>query len=190
MTDACGSASADEHEDAPHEHARKLVFAQRKSTMSWHANIRLGSVLFSLLLVGGCESTPVQTVVPTSQSIAGLSPVGTVKLTEAFVGGVGAGKGELTYHGKKYRFELLGTIMGPGEALSRTEVAGDVYKLDDISQFPGFYAQGSGQVGLETAGASELWLENKSGVIMHLTGTSSGATLSLGRDEVIIRMSR
>jgi hypothetical protein len=120
----------------------------------------------------------------------GLVPVGTVKLTETFLGGVGAGKGELTYHGKKYPFELIGTILGPGEAVSKTEVAGDVYKLDDISQFPGFYAQGSGQVGIETAGASELWLESKAGVIMHLKGTSSGATLGLGGDEVIIRMSR
>jgi hypothetical protein len=61
----------------------------------------------------------------------------------------------------------------------------------NIRLFPAFtYAQGSGQVGLETAGASELWLENKAGAIMHLKGTSSGATLGLGRDEVIIRMSR
>jgi hypothetical protein len=159
--------------------------------MGWHANIRLGMLgLTASLLVAGCESTPVPTVVPTAQSIAGLSPAGTVKLSETFLGGVGVGKGELTYHGKKYPFELIGTILGPGEAVSKTDVAGDVYKLDDISQFPGFYAQGSGQAGLETAGASELWLENKAGVIMRLKGTSSGATLSLGRDEVIIRMSR
>jgi hypothetical protein len=100
--------------------AARKVLTRRRSTMNWHANIRLGSLgLVTLLLVAGCASTPVQTVVPTAQSIAGLSPVGTVRLTETFLGGVGAGKGALTYHGKKFPFELLGTIMGPGEALCR-----------------------------------------------------------------------
>jgi hypothetical protein len=33
-----------------------------------------------------------------------------------------------------------------------------------------------------------LWLENKSGVVMHLTGTQAGVTLSLGRDEILSKM--
>jgi hypothetical protein len=144
--------------------------------------------MIALLSVGGCQSTPIPTAVPTAQSIAGLSPAGTVTLTETMLGGVGAGTGVLAVQGKKYPFRLLGTIVGPGGSLSKVQVAGDVYKLDDVSQFPGVYAEGTGEPGLETQGKSNLWLENKAGVIMHLTGTSSGVTLSLGREEVLIKM--
>jgi hypothetical protein len=59
-----------------------------------------------------------------------------------------------------------------------------------VSKFPGPYAQGTGAVGLETTGASDLWLENKAGVVMHLTGKQTGVTLSRGRDEILIEMAR
>jgi hypothetical protein len=127
--------------------------------------------------------------VPTAQSIAGLAPSGTVSLTETFVGGAGVGKGVLTFRGQTYPFRLLGTVIGPG-SLSRVQVAGDIYKLNNLSDFSGPYAQGTGPVGLETGDTSNLWLENKAGVIMHLKGTSAGVTLSLGRDEIIIEMNR
>jgi hypothetical protein len=143
--------------------------------------------LVALLSAAGCASSPIPTVVPTAQSIAGLSPSGIVTLTETFVGGAGVGKGVLNYRGKKYPFRLIGTVVGPG-SVSRLDVSGDIYKLNDISEFPGPYAQGNGQIGLETSGAGDLWLQNKAGVIMHLTGTQTGVTLSLGRDEIIIEM--
>jgi hypothetical protein len=143
----------------------------------------------TLLTIAGCASSPIPTEVPTAQSIAGLTPSGTVKLTEAFVGGVGIGKGVLTFKGKTYPFRLLGSVMGPG-SVSKIDVSGDIYKLDELSQFAGPYAQGTGQIGLETSGAGDLWLQNKAGVIMHLTGTQTGVTLSLGRDEIIIEMAK
>jgi hypothetical protein len=40
--------------------------------------------------------------------------------------------------------------------VSKLDVAGDVYKLDDISQFSGVYIQGTGQIGLETSGTGDL----------------------------------
>jgi hypothetical protein len=141
-----------------------------------------------LLSVASCN-TVVPTTIPTAQSIAGLSPAGTVTLTETFVGGVGEGKGVLTYQGKKYPFRLLGSVVGPG-SLSTIQAAGEVYKLNGTSEFSGAYAQGTGQAGLETASTSDLWLQNKAGVIMHLTGTQSGVTLSLGRDEIFIKMAQ
>ena len=98
-------------------------------------------------------------------------------------------QGCLDLQGKNYPFRLIGSVIGPG-SVSKLDVSGDIYKLDDISQFPGAYAQGNGQIGLETSGASDLWLENKAGVVMHLTGAQTGLTLSLGRDEVIIEMAK
>jgi hypothetical protein len=143
----------------------------------------------SLFAAAACTSSPVPTAVPDAQSIAGLVPSGSVTLTETFVGGAGYGQGVLIFKGQQYPFKLLGTVIGPG-SLSRVQVAGDVYKLISAADFAGVYAQGTGPVGLETGYTSNLWLENKAGVLMHLKGTSNGVTLSLGRDEVMIKMSR
>jgi len=44
--------------------------------------------------------------------------------------------------------------------------------------------QSTGKADLSTSGSSDLWLENGAGVIMHLQGASSGAMLTLGKDEL------
>jgi hypothetical protein len=93
----------------------------------------------------------------------------------------------LTYRGKKYLFRLIGKVIGPG-SVSTIDAAGEVYKLNSISEFSGPYAQSTGAAGLETSGAGDRWLQNKAGVIMHLAGTQSGVTLSLGRDKILIKM--
>ena len=160
-----------------------IAKARRRSTHTW--SIPFGIAV--LLSLAGCVSSPIPVKVPTEKSVAGLSPSGTVTLTEAFVGGFVGGEGVLTFQGKKYPFRVIGSVIGPGGA-SKLVVAGDVYKLNDIAMFEGAYAQGTGKVGLQTSGGSDLWLENKAGVIMHLTGASAGATLSLGRDEIFIQL--
>ncbi|MET0428053.1 MAG: hypothetical protein ABW026_06100 [Microvirga sp.] len=145
------------------------------------------------LAVAGCASltaeSPVPIAAPTQLSIANQKPSGKVTLTEVFVGGAGVGKGVLTFRGKTYPFRLAGTVIGPGSVLKR-QVAGEIYDLNDISAFDGIWVEGTGPVGLETGSRSELWLGNKAGVVMHLTGTSEGMTLSLGKDEVLIEITR
>ncbi len=150
---------------------------------------RLVLALAILLSIAGCASSPIPTEVPTAQSIQGLTPSGTVTMTEVFAGGAGVGTGVLTFKGKTYPFKLIGTVIGPG-GVSKVDVAGDVYKLDNLSQFSGPYVEGTGQIGLETSGTGDLWLQNKAGVVMHLTGTQTGVTLSLGRDEIIIELGK
>jgi hypothetical protein len=125
---------------------------------------------------------------PTPASIEGLSPSGYVTLTETFVVALGGGSGTLQFQGKDYPFKLIGTVVGPSASLTKISVSGEVYKLNTVSDFAGAYAQRSGPPGLEKPGAGDLWLENKAGVIMHLTGRSSGVMLSLGRDEILVRM--
>lgn len=145
------------------------------------------------LSLGACASltseSPVPISAPTQQDIADLKPVGKVTLTEVFVAGGGVGKGTLTFKGKQYPFVLGASVLGPGSVSKRT-VAGEIYKLEDISQFAGIWVEGTGPIGLETSGRSELWLENKAGVIMHLVGQSEGVTLSLGKDEVLIELKK
>jgi hypothetical protein len=134
--------------------------------------------------LGGCSALNV----PTAQSIQGLTPSGTVTVTETFVAGAGAGSGTLTYNGQNYPFRLIGSVMGPGGA-DRITASGEVYKLSNVSDFEGRYTQGSGRPGLSQGGQGQLWLQNGAGVIMHLYSTSSGILLSLGKEEIIIRLS-
>ena len=125
---------------------------------------------------------------PTAQSIAGLPPSGSVTITEDFVAGLGGGNGTLEYQGRTYPFKVLGTVAGPGGGVEKISASGPVYKLANVSDFAGRYTQSTGKAGFSSSGSSDLWLENSAGVIMHLQGTSSGAMLTLGKDEIFIRM--
>ena len=140
--------------------------------------------LLGTLALAACSSvTP-----PTAQSIAGLSPDGRVTMNETFVLGFAKGSGSLDFQGQTYPFTVLGTVVGPGGGYSKIKAGGEVYKLTKVADFPGRYIQGTGPAGLAKAGTGDLWLQNSSGVIMHLRDTETGAILSLGRDAILIRM--
>ena len=138
-----------------------------------------------LLGLSACSSTLQPP--PTAQSIAGLTPSGTVTLTEVVAVGMTGGTGSLTFKGRTYPFKVVGTVVGPGGA-SKVQARGEVYRLNRLSDFEGTYSEGTGQAGLATSGEAELWMQNQSGVIMHLIGPSQGVVLSLGRDEVLVQL--
>ena len=155
---------------------------------------RLGAALGFALLAAGClSSTPAQSPVPlaapTAVDIAGEKPSGKVSVSEVTLAGVGAGTGTLTFRGKTYPFKLASTVFGPG-GVSKLQASGNIYKLADLSQFSDVWVQGTGPAGLQTSGRSELWLQNKAGVVMHLIGQSEGVTLGLGKDELLIELSQ
>jgi hypothetical protein len=152
-------------------------FNQLRGVRAWLA----GMALLGLSACGTVESPP------TAQSIAGLTPAGTVTLTETVAAGMTGGTGALTFQGRTYPFRIVGTVVGPGGA-SQVKAVGEVYRLNRLSDFAGLYSEGTGQAGLATSGKAELWMQNKAGVIMHLTGTSEGVVLSLGRDEVMVNL--
>jgi hypothetical protein len=124
---------------------------------------------------------------PGPQSVAGMSPDGTVSMQEIIAAGAAGGKGTLNFRGQSYPFKLVGGVTGGGGA-ANTQANGEVYNLHSISDFKGLYTQSSGGAGLTMSGASDLWLRNSSGVVLHLKGTQEGVTLSLGRDEILIEM--
>jgi hypothetical protein len=154
----------------------------------WRQLVRTKTLLLLLPLVALGACSEITTKPPTEANIQGLSPSGYVNLTETFVIALGGGTGKLQFQGQDYPFTLFGTVVGPSASLTQISVSGEVYKLNKVSDFAGAYAQSSGPPGLEKPGAGDLWLANKAGVIMHLTGQSSGVMLSLGRDEVLVRM--
>ena len=142
-----------------------------------------GLALALLLAAAGCSSLDK----PGPQSIAGMSPVGTVSLTEIIAAGADAGTGTLNFQGRVYSFKLAGGVTGGGGA-SDIQVSGEVYNLQNLSDFSGLYTQNAGGIGFATSGASDLWLRNKAGVVLHLTGTQTGVTLSFGREEILIEL--
>jgi hypothetical protein len=143
------------------------------------------TLVAAALAMAGCSE---MMKTPTTQSVAGLSPSGNVTITEDFVTGLGGGSGTLQYQGRTYPFKVVGTVAGPGGGLEKISASGPVYKLASVSDFPGRYTQSTGKAGFSSSGSSDLWLENSAGVIMHLQGASTGAMLTLGKDEIFIRM--
>ena len=127
--------------------------------------------------------------IPTAQSIRGFRPSGTVTMTQAFVVGTGVGSGTLTFEGRTYSFTLIGSLTGLG-ALNTLPASGEVYKLNDVCRFSGAYIQGTGSLAVTTTATGELWLQNRNGVIMRLTAQQAGLTLSAGRYEIFIGVTR
>ena len=124
---------------------------------------------------------------PRGRRHRGETPTGTVSLTEIIAVGAAGGKGVLYFQGGSHPFKLVGGVTGGGGA-SNTEASGDVYNLRTLSDFPGLYTQNSGEPGLNKSSTSDLWLRNKAGVVLHVTGRQSGMTLSFGREEILIEM--
>ena len=141
--------------------------------------------LLSLLPLASCEVPP--SGVPTAADIRGLRPSGTVTMTQFFVSGTGVGSGTLAFKGRSYPFTLIGSLNGLG-AIATTEASGEVYKLSDVSQFPGAWIQGNGNLAISTLANGELWLQNNHGVVMRLNARQAGITLSNGRYEIFIHM--
>lgn len=146
-----------------------------------------GMGLALLLAVAGCSGLDKNMSKPGPQSVVGMSPVGTVTMSEVVMVGVAGGTGTLSFRGKSYPFKLAGGVTG-GFGASDTKVRGEVYNLKNVSDFAGLYTLSTGGAGLELSGKSDLWLRNSTGVVVHMTGTQQGDVLSLGREEVLFEM--
>jgi len=144
--------------------------------------------LAALLLLAGCSGS----VKVGPEAIAGLTPDGTVDMEQgqvAYIGSAGGGSGTLYYRGGVYPFTIGGLGVG-GIGASTISAEGEVYKLNNLANFAGAYAQGRYGFALGEASRGDLWLQNEAGVIMHLKAKRTGLMLSLGGDAVVISMSR
>jgi hypothetical protein len=73
-----------------------------------------------------------------------------------------------------------------GIGLSAVDAKGYVYNLQNLQQFAGAYAQGRAGFAVGQTSSGDLWLQNESGVIMHLVAKREGLMLSLGADAMVI----
>jgi len=101
---------------------------------------------------------------------------GTLRVTftkGAVIGGVGAGRGVLTYEGREHPFTVYGLSLGLAAGASVTELAGRVAYLRRLGDFPGGY-RSVGLGGALLGGAGGVQLKNRKGVIITLEGPRLG----------------
>jgi hypothetical protein len=142
-------------------------------------------VVSALAPLAGCAIPP--SGIPTAADIRGLRPSGTVTMTQVFLSASGVGGGTLTFRGQTYPFTLVGSLLGYG-AISTMQASGEVYNLNDLSQFSGPWIQGTGSLAVTAKANGEIWLENRNGVIMRLNAAQAGLTFSQGRYELYIQL--
>jgi hypothetical protein len=125
-------------------------------------------------------------------AVKGKTVDGTVDMQEvqaAYIGSGSAGSGVLTFRGKEYPFKVGGVGVG-GIGLSTIDATGEVYNLRDLALFPGTYGQARYGFAIGSSSAGDLWMQNESGVILHLKAKRTGLILSLGGDAVVISLNQ
>jgi len=127
-----------------------------------------------------------------SQAFAQQSPQpsGTVTIDEyelAYIFNGQLGGGKLNFQGNTYDFKLGGLGIG-GIGASHLKASGEIYNLNDVSQFPGAYAQASAGYSVTDQGKGHLWLQNENGVVLHLKTSQEGLGLTAGADGIVVNM--
>lgn len=116
-------------------------------------------------------------------------PSGTVDISEEQVGFIingSIGEGVLHYQGNDYFFKLQGLKVG-GMGISKMDAAGEVYHLNDISEFPGTYV--AGEYGLSIGGGmGGTVLKNQNGVYLNIHSTIQGVSLNLGVEGLDVKL--
>ena len=93
----------------------------------------------------------------------------------------------LTFHGKKYPFEVYGASFGATLELSVSEFVGRALNLRSPGDLAGTYtAAGAG--GALVAGAGGVRLRNANGVVLALHGPKLGVALSANLVRITIAM--
>jgi hypothetical protein len=106
----------------------------------------------------------------------------------AYIGSAGGGNGTLFYRGAAYPFNIGGLGVG-GIGASTISAEGEVYKLANVANFAGAYADARYGFAFGDKSAGDLWMQNEAGVILHLKAKRTGLMLSLGGDAIVISMS-
>ena len=137
------------------------------------STLALAGVLFTAALAVSQEGPPSGKVNIESKSVA----IGV---------GVSWGDGTLTYQGKSHAFSVSGlSVVDLG--VSKVSAAGDVFNLKKLEDFSGNYA--AAQAGAAAGGgAGAVVMRNQHGVVLKLTGMSTGVKLALGPKGVDIKL--
>lgn len=148
----------------------------------------LAAMLVVVLTLGGCGS---QEQDPATYYDA-RQPDATVEFNAvqaAYIGSATGGNGTLNFRGRTYRFGIGGAGIG-GIGASTIAASGRVYDLNELSRFPGTYAQVRWGFALGNRSSGELWLRNQNGVVLRVQAQRQGLMLSLGGDVMVITLNQ
>jgi hypothetical protein len=112
---------------------------------------------------------------------APYQPMGSISIDMTSVAaGVGAswGSGVLRFQGKRYPFKINGLSVG-NVGIATITAVGNVYNMNNVSQFPGNYAAVGAGVSL-AGGIAGLKMQNQSGVIIDVYAVQQGVQLNVG----------
>ncbi len=104
----------------------------------------------------------------------------------ALIGGT-MGGGTLLMGDESFSFKTGGLSLGVSIDVQKIHITGNVYHLDKVKDFAGTYVAAEASATL-IKGVGGLWLENKHGVILHLTSSNQGLALSLAAGGLKITM--
>src|SRR5215472_5757128 len=143
------------------------------------------ALVLTVLALAACASTSTST-----SNQPPPPPSGTVTMhmfQGALLASGSGGGGLLNFQGRSYPFSIKGGGIG-GIGASTIDATGEVYHLNNVSQFPGNYVQGRVGFAVGDASAGDLWLQNHAGAVMRLKAQRSGLMLSLGADVMVVSM--
>jgi hypothetical protein len=124
-----------------------------------------------------------------SPAWADEEPSGSVRISSKSVAvgiGVSWGKGTLVYQGHSHRFSVKGlSVVDLG--ISRIHTSGDVFHLNNLSDFSGHYVAGAEGIAV-VAGVNDYILKNDHGVVLRLHGREKGVRLQAGAEGVSIEL--
>jgi hypothetical protein len=113
---------------------------------------------------------------------------GTVSIDQvqiAFLLNAGWGTGTLHFAGV-HRFKIKGIGVG-GIGVNTLEAYGNVFRLKKLADFPGAYGSvQAGAVAVDAQLRGGMWMQNTSGVQIHLLPVRKGVSLNLGADGVLV----
>ena len=116
-------------------------------------------------------------------------PSGTITMTSTSIAlgiGIDWGHGVLKYKGKEYKFKVNGlSIVDLG--ISSVSAVGEVYRLDNLSDFAGVYYAGSAGIAV-AGGAGVAAMENEHDVVIKLKSTKKGIQFTLAPAGVRIKV--
>lgn len=104
----------------------------------------------------------------------------------SFIGSAGYAKGVLRYQGKSYPFRATGLGAG-GFGVSKSKVSGTAYNIKNPDDFTGAYVNfRSGVTVTDESMGRRNWVKNDNGVMLALSGESTGLQLNLGADAFVV----
>jgi hypothetical protein len=124
---------------------------------------------------------------PATPSLAETGEVVLVFTKGGLIVGAGAGKGVLTFRGKRYPFSVSGLSIGFTIGASKSRFFGRALNMKSPGDLAGGYTTG-GAGGALAAGAGGVQLQNSNGVVLLLAGPRVGVEASVAAGGVAITM--